>query len=1133
MPNAGSVITKAWFQTRKQIEVSQLLVYTQQQVPAFSEQCFLLEKAGELERGIEKKQIIVSPPGSTKGRKKVPVRQLGLKYPSDKNISSNNVQRQRSNLTYIQKLTRLKRQNFFKYFSFTPSEIAQMAHKISVSEVLVDQNDPSSVISQPIMNRLENQKDFNSGADLLKPNVKRLGAGIESIGVNFVGIDSFTKKQVVLNGKFFFQDIKQMMSSPYAGLFTLETSRETNNRKYFRSIDFFIGWNSNAKGIQSAVDQLNLRIRCHLVKYSFDVRQDGSIVVDATYRGYYVDSFSGPGANILELAKTRFQQLKQRQEEIATRAKRIRGNNAQRVRENQKDKFLLDQLEKAVQRYFSTMSRPADKVSFGTPALAGRLYDDIFDSVYKKVGTGTATVGDGSEYATFIAAELINPTSPLRTVIPGLGGTTTGSLQEKKAVVDFLTSTAIPFADNVFNVRIQKPNFVSGTPVKTAANLRDEMLAAIQDKSKIINNNLQTANAGFAQSQKTAFDEQIRIANVARLQALQEIAKNLVKKEDIKYAVVDRQVVRNFKLSAASGSPNGVAAALDSVKNVASYIFDQKKVKGRINSTQFHREEKQVIPFVFLGHLLENLLNTPALYKPDKSGVFKPSTKDTVYKLMQKLGSDIRIDLGYLSYNAPFTRRRIRQLKLYYLPISLTELNNFFSREVVSKARSFYSFNDFINDLLKRMLSGIFAGCAKESNTKNFAAPRIDVMIGDLPEKSKNATQFFIHGSKDTINDLTKVGINKRTFGKYNSNISANIPHFFVFGKSTGIEKNIKLVDIADDQLKTAVYYSPRSSLVNEINEETSMRHTGFIPAVFQADIETVGFPLMNIGQLIYVDLKPTISKQQAKTRPFDASGYYRVYKVSHTANKDTFSTTISAIIQISDKDKKFLDGGLGSRSGTTIGGQAGTVAAGVVGSVSSAWSRATGAAAAAPSAPSATTPTPGGKSIATVFSPVPEDLGRANAWIKGVGIGAGNGFQSAKFKKYTSAHPEVSFALEQFISIERPTEAPRVGVVISIGITLRELFSGLSPKPIPDNVVDGKPLRTASDDKFVNELAKILKASGFSAGSGLKIGDAIDTAIKDGTLEEINDLKAAAPGYLILREFDDGEVEVMFVSIT
>ena len=250
--------------TKKQEQLQELLIYTQQQAPSLSPQCFLLEKAGQIQDSIEKGAIVVENPDKT-----LPVRQLGI------NLTYN------SNLAYIQKITELETKNFKDYFDFSPDDIARMAHYIAVSEVYTTKtsgtppnNSGESIERKAIMNTEDHLRDYSSQEMLKAKNSKRTGAGIQSVDVSFTGIDSFTRKQILLSAKFFFQDIKTMLSEPYSRLFVLEKSKGSDGANAYRSIDFFIGWKSNDSKIKPLIEKLNLTIRTHLVNYSFDVRQD-------------------------------------------------------------------------------------------------------------------------------------------------------------------------------------------------------------------------------------------------------------------------------------------------------------------------------------------------------------------------------------------------------------------------------------------------------------------------------------------------------------------------------------------------------------------------------------------------------------------------------------------------------------------------------------------------------------------------------------------------------------------------------------------------------------------------------------------------------------------------------------------
>ena len=68
-----------------------------------------------------------------------------------------------------------------------------MSHYMSVTETFTDK-DGTKVTEKAIMNTEMNLKDFSSADQILRAPATRQGAGIESINIDYVGIDSFTKK---------------------------------------------------------------------------------------------------------------------------------------------------------------------------------------------------------------------------------------------------------------------------------------------------------------------------------------------------------------------------------------------------------------------------------------------------------------------------------------------------------------------------------------------------------------------------------------------------------------------------------------------------------------------------------------------------------------------------------------------------------------------------------------------------------------------------------------------------------------------------------------------------------------------------------------------------------------------------
>jgi hypothetical protein len=832
-------------------------LYTERHVPSFGSQCFLLEKAEE----IYLEPSMASQPGTPVDGRSMPVRQIGIRLPPKSKFKS--VHTYKTNLNYIQYLTRLKQEYFRKYFNFTPDQIARISHYVRIRERFDTRGPKSKTTYAPIFKE-KSQKEFYSDG-LLSSRSRRLGAGIRSVDVDFDGVDSFTKKQVVVKASFIFQDIKEMMSSPYDKLFVLETDRDGK----LRTIEFKLGWKSEDKDLKAAVENLDLTIRATLFKYDFDVRQDGSIVADAMYRGQYVDTFNGPGSNVLEIAKNRYKQIKDQLDEIEKTKAQIVSQSTKNASEAQEQLQVLE-------NYITAADLTRDEIAAGSSTSL----------------SATATTSSGVKAKNRIREIALNRVEASYKA----GGFTTAAIKSKKGK-----------ASSIYNSIYKSVGDVPTTTTKTLEDYINELKQqAVLKKSLITTNKSNATNAALYAS-KYATDAQLRKANLGKLLALQIIGDNLISTDRIKYALIDREVIKQFKLASSIGDRSGVAAVLDGlsagdyVKNKSAY--DAVMNKEAIDSTQY-----QVIPFIYLGEFIDSILRVPVDFNKDASGKMVPNKKETVYDLMKKEGSDFRVDLGFVSYNTPFSSNRISSLPMYYLPISLLEINNFFVREVIAKGKSFYSFNDLILDVIKRFLTGVFSSCAKEANTQSFSPPKVATVLGERKENKKKVTQFFIYGAKNVIADLEGKGLNSaKNFGRYGKNLAASVPHFYLFGRNKGIEKSIKISDNADDTIKTAVYYSQRSSLVSELDGGNAMKFTGFMPAVFTADIQTIGFPLMSLGQLIYLDLKSQLTEKKENSRPFKASGYYNVHKVSHSFTVDTFSTNISAIIQVPYVNRKNL----------------------------------------------------------------------------------------------------------------------------------------------------------------------------------------------------------------------------------
>ena len=865
-------------------------------VPAFTDQCFLLEKAMEIYNVLGSTSAPSSP--SAGSAVNGVVRQLGIKP----------LEGYKTNLKYANHITGL--QGIKKFFEITPEEAAQLAHYTVVS-VGNRKPDGTQVNKAGAANKSTPIFTSNAHKDFINESVlqsrgTRTGAGIKSIDVTYEGIDSATKKIVLVNAQFVFQDIRTMVKEPYSELFKLLTKGKVKGVDTFRTIDFEIGWRATptlAKKLN--LNKLILHLRTHLVKYTFDLQQDGSVVVNAQYRGQIVDMFGGPNSNILSMAKGVFSEIKNALAEIQDKAVQLATaaqKSAEGIAENRLARILLkrileegkskspggkafnlgDRFGEAIVEIAAATGKGAIRnrltrreVLFGPKAGSQGKNASLFEQMKNKGGVAIKDLGTARSSAG-----------------AGSGGIDSDDIQTEFDAVLASIRTRIGEALD------------KGGKGRTAsqADIAKEVEAIIREHTDVkeIKNRAQlaaTSNAGVIRANKNALDQQLRKAKTARFFALQQIAAGLIKEKSIKYAYIKRDpTIANFQLAAASSVPGTTSEVVTIMKSLQASSFLQEI---ELTETQMDEETFQVIPFVHLGKLIENVLKlratrstTPPSTAPGFTGPPPPTTV-TVYDLMKETSGDFNIDFGYVSYKSPYTGTDIVNLPLYYMPISLLKINDFFAREIVATEKSFFAFDDFILTVLRKFLTGYFALCNREANTAAFVSPKVQVVLGDRDKK----VQYFIYGFKNVVKDIA---VGRIEFGKYNSNFNNHIYHFYLGGQIKGAVKNVKLTDIADETTKTAVYYQNRASERANL-EPNSESRGGFPPVVFQAEIQTMGFPMFNMGQLIYVDLRPYITGNDG--RQFKANGYYGVTKVSHNFTPEGFSSTVNAIIQYSKFD--------------------------------------------------------------------------------------------------------------------------------------------------------------------------------------------------------------------------------------
>lgn len=906
--------------------------------PKINEQCFLIEKAEDIYKSL---QLSAWTTGIVHATGKA-VRQLGDAGGVLGDFDTN--------LKYINALT--KAQNSKSFFEISPAEKAQLSHYATINVVKKPQKGNKKT-RFPVFTESAFRDGFND--DMFKSEGKRTGAGIVSLDIDHQGIDSATEKVGLVNAKFIFQDIRTMLSQPYVELFKVGPS-ETNKdgEKVFRTIEFELGWNAEKSlAARLNLEAIKLKLKTHLVKYTFDLNQDGSLTVNAQYMGQITNTFDGPNSNILALAKAEYQEVKNNQEEMIKMAEASANEAAKKARHARINSIVATLIAKTLKEKaegvieFETTGHdnkvkkheiiPSGESSFGrfiadlprndqssplagagmgyvsgisdpAPANNKRTWEDVLQSdTLTKVGK-LGAMGSAKEQlrdVTQQAFALIGKQAKEEIKVLELEGDydeLEKAIDKRIAAIRKTWSSKIGISGTDSQGNVTTAWEIGRYSSEQVEGLLEEYLGPVtvdkNGKMKIgerltqYDQDLENAKTKAQQTLKDAKtqathaidkaqQELLAQAMLAKFLALQQIGAMLFANNSITTGYIPKQSAMDYRLAVAAKSKAGIASTIDKIR-------PQDFLKKRdLTLDDLSKEEFQVVPFVFLGQLMETILALPT--DQDKGGNYTGS----VYELMQQSsGEDPTIDFGYINYQTPFSGKSIKNYPLYYLPISLKKINDFFAREVVAKELQFFSLKDFLLRLLKMFFTNMFQVCASDANNVvNFVPPKLQRLVG----QDDNDMHYFIYGAKSAAEDIKR---GKIKFGNYQSNYDHKIYHFFFGGQAKGAVLNVKVTDVADDTTKRAVYFSSRASAEAEDSGAMAKKGGTLMPVTFQADIETIGFPLFNIGQLIYVDLRPYIKEKDS--RIFKSNGYYGVYKISHKFSATSFTSHVTALIQIS-----------------------------------------------------------------------------------------------------------------------------------------------------------------------------------------------------------------------------------------
>ena len=902
--------------------------------PKINEQCFLIEKAEEIRKNAGLLQKYKNLWTDILASRFSPIRQLGERHLNEF----------RTNLSYINTIT--KAQNSRNFFEISPAEKAQLAHYATI-HIVKKPEKGSKKTKSPIFTESAFRDGINT--NLFRSIGQRTGAGIVSLDISHEGIDSATEKIGLVNAKFIFQDIRTMLSQPYVELFKVgPTEKNNKDGKIFRTIEFELGWSAPADLANKLnLEAIKLKVKTHLVKYTFDLNPDGSVTVDAQYMGQITDIFSGPNSNILALSKAKFQEVKNNQEEIRKRAEEERNTAIKKAEEAFDEKIISelinDTLKKQASGGFETLPKtPTEQGLLTIDKLTGKRQEyALFTNPHAKYSVGDAITPEAMALGTAFNAANKNRTwtdviesnalthgasegnlgaarERIENAFSLIGKTAESSLDKKQLGDDYeRLRAALNEKIGAMQDLYMKKLGIRGEGFQEVATGREIGQLSSQDVKDFLSaftvdetgkvkfsdkvNQLQhelnkaktQADKIIKQAEKqheaayeTAIQEQLAQAMLAKFLGLQQIGRILQNSGHVTFGYIPRAASEQYRIAVGEKSQIGITNAIESV-TMSDFLKERE-----LDPESLSKEEYQVVPFLFLGQFLEAILALPT--DQDDNGNYT----GRVYDLMQKSsGESPTVDLGYINYKTPFTGKQINNFPLYYLPISLKKINDFFAREVVAKELQFFSFKDFLTRLIRMFFTNMFNVCANDANNViNFVAPKVQRIVG----QDDDNIHYFIYGAKSIKEDIEK---GKIRFGNYQSNYANKIYHFFFGGQSSGAVINVKVLDVADEIGKTAIYFSSRASAGEEKAGAMGEKGGTLMPVVFQADIQTIGFPLFNLGQLVYVDLSHYI--QNKNNRLFKATGYYGVHKISHSFSAESFTSNVTAMIQMNKGDWK------------------------------------------------------------------------------------------------------------------------------------------------------------------------------------------------------------------------------------
>lgn len=243
-----------------------------------------------------------------------------------------------------------------------------------------------------------------------------------------------------------------------------------------------------------------------------------------------------------------------------------------------------------------------------------------------------------------------------------------------------------------------------------------------------------------------------------------------------------------------------------------------------------------------------------------------------------------------------YKTQKINTVNITDIPISLEHFSMWFINTVIKPQLDSYYFKNFIEDVIKTLLSPLFGFfydgikttlSAVTFNSQiitstvkikehNISTDKIKGLLVDKNKKEKNFFQYYVIYA--TILE------NKDLKGDEKEDIEKGIYHYKI-GSSAGMLTDIKFIRIDFEKLRDARIVSQNLNTAGALLREH-----------YNCDLSLVGNPLFQNGRLFYIDGSHYGLLGRKATESIGLGGYYLVHGIEHVFENGNWKMDVHGI---------------------------------------------------------------------------------------------------------------------------------------------------------------------------------------------------------------------------------------------